>query len=186
MSAYKIVQKISNLSIASSNGITTSNPIALKSGYLRIVPHDDVHIEIGYNPIVSTSSIFIPAGNELVLKERVLSQPIVGVTTGTSTILEVPSGTHSAFNVGDHIEVTGLSPSGINTNFVEVTSISNKSSYNSDHGTKMTIDLNTSSISSVTDSIGEVRKVIKIAALNAGSGTNTIRITEVQVVSNFS
>lgn len=185
MSAYKIVQKIPNLTIASAGGITTSNPIALRSGYLRITPDDDAYIEISYNPGVTTSSIFVNAGSEIILKETPLSQPIVGVSTGATTTLTVPSGTHCAFRSGDFIEITGLSPVGLNTTFVQVTSVNNDSSYNSDHGTTMVINLNTSAVASVTDSNGEARKTIRVAALNAGTGANTIHITEVQVVSNF-
>lgn len=186
MSAYKIVQKLPFLEISSTSGITTSNPIPLKSGYFRILVEDDAYLEIDYNPNVSTSSFFVPAKNEIVLKERVLSQPIIGVTTGTSTILEIPSGTHCAFNVGDYIQLTGFSPSGVNTNFTQITSVSNAASYDSDYGTRMTVDLNTSSVGVVTNLNGEARKVVRVAALNAGIGTNRIHITEVQVVSNFS
>ena len=97
MSAYKIVQKISDL----STGISTSGPIALKSGYLRIVPETDAYIEVDSNPGVSTSnSIWAKAGTELILKETVVSQRVVGVDTGATTTIYLPEGTFSSFSVG--------------------------------------------------------------------------------------
>ena len=42
MSAFKIVQKLAKVS-----GGSTSDPISLQSGYLRITPEADAYIEIG-------------------------------------------------------------------------------------------------------------------------------------------
>ena len=45
----------------------------------------------------------------------------------------------------------------------------------------MTVNWNTSGIATVTNQVGEVRKVTKVAAYNAGSGANKIHIAEIQV-----
>lgn len=187
MSAFKIVQKISSLSIGSSAGISTSNPISLKSGYLRIVPSGNAYIEIGSNPVINlNSSIWVSANSELILKESVRSQPTVGIITGTTTTVIIPEGTSCAFDVGDYVELTGITTAGINTNFAEVVSVDNTTNYNGYYNTRLTINWNTSSRPPVLDGKGELRKVIKIAALNDSVSPNTIHITEVQVVSNFS
>ena len=116
MSVYKIVQKITPLTM--TGAAVTSNPIALRSGFLRIVPEQDAYVEVSPTPTISTStsaSIFVKAGTELVLKETAITQTIVGVTTGTTTIVTLPEGTFSDFSAGDIVELTGVVPSGINT-----------------------------------------------------------------------
>lgn len=174
MSAYKIVQKISDL----STGITTSDPIAVKTGYFRIVPETDCYIEIGTTPFISTTnSIWIKAGNELILKESPVSQRIVGVTTGSSTVVYIPEGTFSEFSVGDTVELTGIAPSGINTNSATVLSIDATGGVNGGFSRKITLNWNTSTQSAPTDQTGELRKVIKIGASSSGK----VHITEVQI-----
>ena len=175
MSAYKIVQKISDL----SSGISTSGPIALKSGYLRIVPETDAYIEIGSDPGVSTSSsLWVKAGNELILRETVISQRVVGVDTGATTTVYLPEGTFSEFSVGDYVELTGIAPSGINTTFASVATVDASGGVNGGFSRKLTLNWDTSSgLSSPTDADGELRKVIKVAA----SSTGKVHVTEVQI-----
>ena len=73
--------------------------------------------------------------------------------------------------LGDRVEITGISPSGINTNSVVIASIDRTSAtLNADYAGKvrMTLTWNTSAQGAVTDSEGEVRKVVKVAALGSG------------------
>jgi hypothetical protein len=187
MSAFKIVQKIPSLVIGSASGISTTSPISLKSGYIRVVSTQNAYIEIGSNPGINTSnSIWVPANDELILKETVRSQPTVGIITGTTTTVIIPEGTSCAFDVGDYVELTGISTTGINTNFAQVVSVDNTTSYDGYFNTRLSINWNTSSRPPVTNGNGELRKVTKIAAFNDSASPNTIHITEVQVVSNFS
>lgn len=187
MSAFKIVQKIPSLVIGSASGISTSAPISLKSGYLRIAPTQNTFIEVGTNPGINTSTSFwVQANNEVVLKETVRSQPTVGIITGTSTTAVLPEGATSAFDVGDYVELSGISTTGINTNWAQVTEVINPSYYNSDSNPKVLLNWNTSAQPPVLNGSGYLRKAVKIAASNDSSNPNTIHITEVQVVSNFS
>jgi len=187
MSAFKIVQKLPSLTISSAAGISTSGPIAIKSGYFRIVPTGNAYIEIGSNPVISNqSSIWVAANSELIIKESVRSEPVVGIITGTTTTVIIPEGTGSAFNVGDCVELTGASPSGINTNFAQVASVDDTTNFSGYHNTRLTLNWNTSTQSTPTLTNAELRKVTKIAAYNDSANSNTIHITEVQVVSNFS
>lgn len=175
MSAYKIVQKINDL----NSGISTSQPISLKSGYLRIVPETDAYVEVDSSPGVSTSSsIWIKSGQELILKETVISQRVVGVITGTKTTVLLPEGTFSQFSVGDCVELTGISPSGINTTFASIDSVDSQGGIAGGFSKKIILNWNTLGIPSLpTDSDGELRKVIKIAA----SSTGKVHITEIQI-----
>ena len=187
MSAFKIVQKIPSLTIGSASGISTTGPIALKSGYLRIIPSGNAYIEIGTNPgIDTTSSIWTPANSELILKETVRSQPTVGIITGTTTTVIIPEGTSCAFDVGDYVALTGINATGINTNSAQVISVDNTTSHNGYFNTRLSINWNTSTRPPVTNGNGELRKITRVAAYNDSATSNTIHITEVQVVSNFS
>lgn len=178
---FKVVQKVAAVDIATSGGVSTSVPIAMKTGYIRITPTQNSYIEIGPNPgINTTTSVFVPANETIILKEEWGSKGFVGIVTGTNTTIIFPEGTGGGFRVGEVVAISGCSV-GINTNFATVVSVDDRMSYDSYHNTRLTLDWNTSSVTSVTDAEGELRKVTKVAAYNAGSGANKIHITEVQV-----
>ena len=180
--AFKIIQKIPTISIASAGGISTSIPIAMKTGYLRITPEDNVYIEISPNPQVNNvSSVWVPGGDTVEIKEEWGSRAFVGIQTGSSTTIIFEPGTAAGFEIGDVVSISGASPVGVNTIFTTVNSIETSTSYDSYYNTRMTVNWNTSGIATVTNQVGEVRKVTKVAAYNAGSGANKIHITEVQL-----
>ena len=180
MSVYKIVQKITPLTM--TGAAVTSNPIALRSGFLRIIPEQDAYVEIAPTPTISTStsaSIFVKAGTELVLKETAITQTIVGVTTGTTTIVTLPEGTFSDFSAGDIVELTGVVPSGINTTAATVASVNATNSAGTGGFNRViTLTWNTSSQGPVTTSTGVLRRTTKVAAYGA---SGKLHITEIQI-----
>ena len=179
--SFKIVQKIPTISIASSGGISTSVPIAMKTGYLLITPEDSAYVEISPNPQVdNVSSLWVPGGNSVVIKQEWGSRSFIGIQTGSSTTIIFESGTAAGFEVGDVVSISGASPVGVNTIFTTVNSIETSTSYDSYYNTRMTVNWNTSGITTVTNPVGEIRKVTKVSAYNAGSGANKIHITEIQ------
>ena len=179
MSAFKIVQNIAKVS-----GGSTSGPIALQSGHIRIAPEADAYVEIGYSPTVSTStSLWIKAGEVVVLKEPVRSQNVAGVTTGSSTTVTFPGGTGSCVDVGDFVALTGIQPAGINTNFAQVTSVLSTDPRNGYQSDRIVLNWNTSAITGViTATTGaEIRKAVKIATSSSGD----THITEVQITNSL-
>jgi hypothetical protein len=179
--SFKIVQKIPTISIASAGGISTSIPIAMKTGYLRITPEDSAYIEISPNPQVdNASSLWVSGGDTVVIKQEWGSRSFIGIQTGSSTTIIFESGTAAGFAVGDVVSISGASPAGVNTSLTTVNSIETSTSYDSYYNTRMTVNWNTSGITTVTSPVGEIRKVTKVAAYNAGSGANKIHITEIQ------
>ena len=180
MSVYKIVQKITPLTM--TGVAVTSNPIALRSGFLRIVPEQDAYVEVAPTPTISTTtsaSIFIKAGTELVLKETAITQTIVGVTTGTTTIVTLPEGTFSDFSAGDIVELTGIVPAGINTTAATVASVNATNSAGTGGFNRViTLTWNTSSQGPVTTSTGVLRRTTKVAAYGA---SGKLHITEIQI-----
>ena len=95
--AIKIVQNVNRISPTVSVA-ATSNPIALKSGYLRVAcASTAVYVETGGEPVATVNSFLIsPFGNE-VLKERIAKQQIAGITTGTSTVVTFGSNAGNPF-----------------------------------------------------------------------------------------
>ena len=181
MSVYKIVQKITPLTM--TGVAVTSNPIALRSGFLRIVPEQDAYVEVAPTPTISTStsaSIFVKAGTELILKETAITQTIVGVTTGTTTIVTLPEGTFSDFSAGDIVELTGVVPAGINTTAATVASVNATNSAGTGGFNRViTLTWNTSSQGApITTSTGVLRRTTKVAAYGA---SGKLHITEIQI-----
>lgn len=176
--ALKIVQKIVAVS-PPNNGISTSAPINLQSGYLRLTSSGgDHHIEIvdgNNNVAVSTESSFLlPQGTSEILKERVARQKISGITTGTSTIISFSETLGHTFLVGDHVSIINAQPSGINTDYQLVTSST---------PTSVTISFNSSSVSGIiTTTNATLCRCVKISAY-AETSNSQVHITEVQIAS---
>jgi len=173
--AIKIVQNVNRISPTVSTA-ATSNPIALKSGYIRVAAGlTAVYVETGGNPVVTTNSFYIsPYGNE-VLKERLAKQQIAGITTGTSTVITFDNNAGNPFLLGDYVTIENAQPAGINTVHQQITAMTDSS---------ITIAANTSSIVGVITYAGAtVSRSVKVAALADSSSTN-LSITEVvQLVS---
>jgi hypothetical protein len=168
--AIKVVQNVNRITTNVSTA-TTSNPIALKSGYLRVSTGlTSVYVEIGSEPVATTNSFQItPYGNE-VLKERIARQKIAGITTGTSTIVSFSENAGNPFLVGDYVTIQNAQPAGINTEHKLITQVFNDS---------VTISHNSSSIVGViTTTNANIARSVKVSVL-AASGTQDVSITEI-------
>ena len=168
--AIKVVQKVNRIT-ANVSTATTSNPIALKSGYLRVSTGlTSVYVEIDSEPAATVNSFQIgPYGNE-VLKERIARQKIAGITTGTTTIVSFSENAGNPFLVGDYVTIQNAQPAGINTEHKLVTQVLNDS---------LTISHNSSSITGViTTTNANIARSVKVSVL-AASGTQDVSITEI-------
>lgn len=180
MSAFKIVQNIPRVS-----GTSTSVPISLHSGYLRITPEQNAYIETGYNPVINTStSLWVRSGDTVFLKEPVRSQTPQYILPAVNTLLYLSSGSSTAFEVGDFVSVSGISVVGLNTTYAEVVNISNQ--YNNEYFCcSIQLDWDTSSLNTSQliqlDSSAEIRRAIKVAV----NSTGITHITEVQVTNSI-
>ena len=168
--AIKVVQKVNRIT-ANVSTATTSNPIALKSGYLRVSTGlTSVYVEIDSEPAATVNSFQIgPYGNE-VLKERIARQKIAGITTGTTTIVSFSENAGNPFLVGDYVTIQNAQPAGINTEHKLITQVFNDS---------VTISHNSSSIVGViTTTNANIARSVKVSVL-AASGTQDVSITEI-------
>ena len=173
--AVKIVQNVNRISPTVSTA-ATSNPISLRSGYIRVsVGLTAAFVETGGNPVVTTNSFYIPPYQNEVLKERLAKQQIVGITTGTSTVITFDINAGNPFLIGDYVSIENAQPVGINTVHQLVISTTDET---------VTIDADTSSIVGVITTRGStLSRSVKVSALADGGPTN-ISITEiVQLVS---
>ena len=168
--AIKVVQNVNRIS-ATAGAATTSNPIALKSGYLRVSTGlTSIYVETGGVPVATTNSFQIsPYGNE-VLKERIARQRIAGITTGTSTVISFDENASNPFLLGDYVTIQNAQPAGINTEHKLITAISDES---------VTISHDSSSIVGViTVTNANLARSVKVSVLAAES-TQNVSITEI-------
>ena len=168
--AIKIVQNVNRVT-AVVGSATTSNPIALKSGYLRVSTGlTSIYVETGGDPIVTTNSFHIPSYGSEVLKERIARQKVAGITTGTSTIISFDNNSGNPFLVGDYVTIQNAEPSGINTEHKLVTGITDGS---------VTISHNSSSIVGViTTTNANLARSVKVSVISESTSQN-VSITEI-------
>ena len=168
--AIKVVQNVNRIT-ATAGAATTSNPIALKSGYLRVSTGlTSVYVETGGDPVATINSFQLtPYGNE-VLKERIARQRIVGITTGTSTVITFDENASNPFLLGDYVTIQNAQPAGINTEHKLITAITDGS---------VTISHNSSSIVGViTVTNANLARSVKVSAITS-SGSENVSITEI-------
>lgn len=170
----------SSFSISSSS--SQSQIIEKRSDVLRVVTvGTDCHVSIGTNPTATNNDYYVPSDGVATLSlGPVKSQKVVGITTGILTTIYFPSGTGSPFEVGDSVELTGISPSGINTNFAIISAIDNSAGYDGYFSTRLYIDWDTSNQISPSSSDGELREVFKVAGKSSGS-SGVLYVQQVQV-----
>ena len=170
--AIKVVQNVNR--ITATGTATTSNPIVLKSGYLRVSTGlTSVYVETGETPVTVNSFHLGTNGNE-VLKERIARQKIravpSGITTGTSTIVSFDNNAGNPFLVGDYVTIQNAQPSGINTEHKRVSEVYNDS---------VVIEHNSSSIVGVITTTNAIlARSVRVSVL-AASGSQDVSITEI-------
>jgi hypothetical protein len=170
--AVKIVQNVGVVS-ALTGYATTSRPIALKSGYLRLsTENNGVHVAIGTNPVATPDSFHIPPYSNEIIKETLKKQAIAGITTGTTTTVDFGKSNGNYFEVGDFVSIEGCSPVGINT-YASISSVSTNA---------VILNYNSSSVTNVVVNPGAcLSKTVRVSTL--GNRNNTeVNICEVVIL----
>ena len=178
MAAIKVVQEITSL-----DGNAVSDPIALKSGYLRVTPAGgDAFVSVGTNPTATDNqSLFVAIDSPTVFKERVSSIQTASVTNASGAIkFGLASGIEAPFAVGDIVSVTGCAPAGINTTSATVSAVSGPDVINGVQSGTVTLNYGDANVSA-TDAVGEIRRQVKVAVRGSGK----THISEVQIVGDF-
>ena len=167
-----------------------SAAIPQKTQYLRVVTIDqDAHIAIGTNPTATTANYYVVADTpEVISIGKPRSQPVVGITTGSTTIIEFQQGTGSQFTVGDTVNLTVTDQDYYDTavtgSIVTAVNTSYEPNANAGYCRKITLDANTTAIATAysTSNFAELRNVFKVAGIRGGSSNAVVKVQQVQVV----
>lgn len=169
--AIKIVQTVNK--ITANPGVAgTSNPISLKSGYLRVsIASSGVgcYVAIGTDPVATTNDFHVGTYTAEVLKERLARQKIAGVTTGTTTTLTFDNNAGNPFLLTDYVSITGAPTAGINTTHKPIVSLTDSS---------VTIDFNSSSIAAPNITGADLVRSVKVSAFTTDPNSG-VSVTEV-------
>ena len=152
---------------------TTSTSFSVQSSVLRVVSVGGAsHISVGGNPSATTSDYYVPLGGTATIGLTKASNRVVGVTTGSTTIISVPEGTQVPFGVGDYVSLTATGQSYYDFTHQEVLSVDTTAGVDGYFQTRMTVNHDSSGIVTAFSSPDAV--VInsnKVSAFGVGSGT---------------
>lgn len=167
---------------ATSTSSAKSSAISVQSDTIRMTAKSaGVHVAIGTEPTADVTNLYIPAGSSETLALTPASQRVVGITTGTTTILDFPEGTGSPFDAGDYITLNGGSQSDFDFTHKGVISVNNISNPFGYHLTRVVIDHDSSAVAaSFTDKYCVARKSIKVAA-RTDTGSGVLHLHQVQI-----
>lgn len=155
-----------------SGSASTSMPFSVQSNVLRVISVGaPAHISVGSTPSATSADYYIPSGGTATLALTKASNRVVGVTTGSTTILTVPEGTQVPFGVGDYVSLSASGQSYYDFTHQRVLSIDNTAGVNGYFQTKMTINYDSSGIiTSFSSSDATVINSNKVSAYGVGAG----------------
>lgn len=168
----------------SAGTATTSTSFQVRSDVLRVVAVGAAaHISIGATPSATSADYYVPANTPTTLALTRASNRVVGVTTGTTTIVTVPEGTQVPFAVGDYVSLSANGQSYYDFSHQRVISVDTSAGVNGYFQTRMTVDYNSSGILTAFSSAdARVINSNKVSALGLGAGT--LYFQQVQISGN--
>ena len=185
--AHRPVGSATSLGITKTS--TASTDFAVQSNVIRLntrQTHAFVAIGTAANPTASSADYYIPSNSTATLAVTRASQKVVGITTGTTTLIDCPEGMNFPFGIGDRVTLSGANEGNYEykIKYAEVTAIDATMSHDGLHGTRITVAANTSGITtafSAADSKDAVlRNSVRVAAVNDG-GNGSVHIQQVQI-----
>tara|TARA_B100000927_G_C16249756_1_gene383016 strand:+ start:40 stop:633 length:594 start_codon:yes stop_codon:yes gene_type:complete len=192
--AHQPVGSGASIALTTDTANTTSSGIAQQSDTLRVVlvgadAVQGAHVAVGTDASATTASYYVaknvPASISI---SRPSSQRVVGITTGSTTLIDFPEGTGSPFGLGSRVNltVTGQSYYDDAVGFATVTNVNNSSGVGGFFGTRITVDADTSGIVTAysSDNYAELRNSFKVSALakgGAATGKSTLYYQQVQI-----
>jgi len=141
-------------SIALTGTATTSTAFKVQSNVLRIVASGaDAYVAIGTDPVATTTDFIVTSDEHESLAMLKMSQRVVSITKGTTTVLAAPEGTTMPFNIGDRVtldyEGNTINDSNYTTliNDTKVVGKSRSAGVGGDFSEKVTVEANTAGVS---------------------------------------
>lgn len=160
---------------------STSSPFIVQSDTVRVVAVGGAaHIAVGATPTASATDYFVPSGGTATLALTKASNRVVGVTTGTTTIVTVPEGTQIPFGVGDYVTLSGST----HHNFThrEVLSVDTSAGVTGYFQSRMTVSYNSSGIvTAFTSADASVTASNKVSAFGGAGSSGVIHFQQVQI-----
>jgi hypothetical protein len=150
---------------------TTSTAFTIQSDTLRVVATGAAFISVGATPSATSADYYVLANTPATIALTKASNRVVGVTTGTTTIVSVPEGTQVPFGVGDYVTLTANGQSYYNFTHQRVISVDTTSNVNGYYQTRMTIDYNSSGIvTAFAPADASVTASNKVSVYGVGAG----------------
>jgi len=152
---------------------STSTAFSVQSDTLRVVAATNpAFISVGSTPSATSADYYVPANTSTTIALTKASNRVVGVTTGTTTIVTVPEGTQVPFGVGDYVTLTASGQSYYNFTHQRVISVDTTSGVGGYYQTRMTVDYNSSGIlTTFAPTDASVIASNKVSAYGVGAGT---------------
>ena len=160
-------------SLAFSAGTaTTSTAFSVQSDTLRVVAvTNPAFISVGSTPSATSADYYVPVNTSTTIALTKASNRVVGITTGTTTIVTVPEGTQVPFGVGDYVTLSSSSQSYYNFTHQRVISVDTTSGVTGYYQTRMTVDYNSSGIVTAFSAIdASVTASNKVSVYGVGAG----------------
>ena len=157
----------------SAGAATTSSTFTVQSDTLRVIAvTNPAFIAVGSTPSATSADYYVPVNTSTTIALTKASNRVVGVTTGTTTIVTVPEGTQVPFSVGDYVTLSATGQTYYSFTHQRVISIDNTANVGGYYQTRMTVDYNSSGI--VTAFSATEATVVasnKVSAYGVGAGT---------------
>ena len=181
--AHKPVGNSQSVSLTST--ATTSTAISHQSEYVRVVAVGaSAHVAIGTYPLVSASNYYVREDGEATLScGRPSSQRVVGITTGSTTVIDFPEGTGAPFAVGDTVTLSVTNQDYFDFSHKPVQSIDNTRGVDGYYNTRLTVNHDSSGVATAfqANNWGELRASFKVGTICPGGDTGKLYIQQVQV-----
>ena len=157
----------------SAGAASTSNSFSVQSSVLRVVAVGAAaHVSVDGNPSASNGDYYVPSGGTATLALTRASNRVVGVTTGATTVIDVPEGTQVPFGVGDYVTLTASGQSYYDFSHKEVLAVDTSSGVNGYYQMRMTVANDSSGIVTAFSSPDATISISnKVSAYGTGSGT---------------
>ena len=177
-------------SIALTGTATTSTAFKVQSNVLRIVASGaDAYVAIGTDPVATTTDFIVTSSEPESLAMLKMSQRVVSITKGTTTVLAAPEGTQMPFNIGDRVtldyEGNTINDSNYTTliNDTKVVGKSRSAGVGGDFSEKVTVEANTAGVSTAFTPTGNATLFMsnKVSVISPNSDANSVvQIQQVQ------
>ena len=172
-----------NTTFASGTTSAQSDPITMQSDSLRIVAETaGVYVAIGTNPTATDQNFYVSSiDTETIAIGPPRSNRVVGVTTGSTTLIDFAEGTECPFIVGEAINLTVTGQSYYDFTHKIVTDVNRIASPNGYYSSRATVSHDSSGIVTAFNSPdAHARKSIKVA-VKTQTGSGRVYIQQVQV-----